>query len=197
MRRMGLAGSSTLAAGAVGVGAVPLPNPLAGLRLVGLPARNPTIYLAVLSERDHRILEAIEANLTRESPRLARLLSAPPRLRSWQRRSYDVLLLCAVATSLLCLAFAAQRTAGRGDPDRGRRRRRRSLPQRAMPLPLGRSATDLPSTAHRLSPPVEPVRCWGAFAHGASRRWRVGVENPVTSCDLHVFVDDTAEPVSS
>jgi predicted lysophospholipase L1 biosynthesis ABC-type transport system permease subunit len=60
----------------------------------------------VLSERDHRILEAIEANLTRESPRLARLLSAPPRLQSWQRRSYDVLLLCAVATSLLCLAFA-------------------------------------------------------------------------------------------
>ena len=46
MRRMGLAGSLMLAFGAVGVGAVPLPNPLAGLRLVGLPARNPTIYLA-------------------------------------------------------------------------------------------------------------------------------------------------------
>ena len=60
----------------------------------------------MLSERDHRILEAIEANLTRENPRLARLLSAPPRLQGWQRRSYDVLLLCAVATSLLCLAFA-------------------------------------------------------------------------------------------
>jgi hypothetical protein len=26
---------------------------------------------------------------------------------------------------------------------------------------------------------------------------RVGAENPVTSCDLHVFVDDAAEPVSS
>ena len=47
MRRMGLAGSLLLAVGALGVGAVPLPNPLAGLRLVGLPARNPTISLAV------------------------------------------------------------------------------------------------------------------------------------------------------
>jgi hypothetical protein len=26
---------------------------------------------------------------------------------------------------------------------------------------------------------------------------RVGAENPVTSCDLHVFVDEAAEPVSS
>ena len=25
----------------------------------------------------------------------------------------------------------------------------------------------------------------------------VGAENPVTSCDLHVFVDEAAEPVSS
>ena len=25
----------------------------------------------------------------------------------------------------------------------------------------------------------------------------VGAENRVTSCDLHVFVDETAEPVSS
>src|SRR6476620_11899455 len=44
---MGLAGSLLLALGALGAGAVPLPNPLAGLRLVGLPARNPTISLAV------------------------------------------------------------------------------------------------------------------------------------------------------
>ena len=36
-----------MAVGALGAGAVPLPNPLAGLRLVGLPARNPTISLAV------------------------------------------------------------------------------------------------------------------------------------------------------
>jgi len=47
VRRMGLAGSLLLAVGALGAGAVPLPNPLAGLRLVGLPARNPTISLAV------------------------------------------------------------------------------------------------------------------------------------------------------
>ena len=47
VRRMGLAGSLLLALGALGAGAVPLPNPLAGLRLVGLPARNPTISLAV------------------------------------------------------------------------------------------------------------------------------------------------------
>ena len=26
---------------------------------------------------------------------------------------------------------------------------------------------------------------------------RAGAENPVTLCDLHVFVDETAEPVSS
>jgi hypothetical protein len=25
----------------------------------------------------------------------------------------------------------------------------------------------------------------------------VGADNPVTSCDLHVFVDEAAEPVSS
>jgi alpha-1,6-mannosyltransferase len=47
IRRLGLAGSLLLAVGALGAGAVPLPNPLAGLRLVGLPARNPTISLAV------------------------------------------------------------------------------------------------------------------------------------------------------
>jgi alpha-1,6-mannosyltransferase len=47
VRRMGLAGSLLLAVGALGAGAVPLPNPLAGLRLVGLPARNPTISLTV------------------------------------------------------------------------------------------------------------------------------------------------------
>ena len=47
LRRLGLAGSLLLAVGAFGAGALPMPNPMAGLRLVGLPARNPTISLAV------------------------------------------------------------------------------------------------------------------------------------------------------
>jgi alpha-1,6-mannosyltransferase len=47
LRRLGLAGSLLLAVGAFGAGALPTPNPMAGLRLVGLPARNPTISLAV------------------------------------------------------------------------------------------------------------------------------------------------------
>ena len=60
----------------------------------------------MLSERDHRILGAIETDLARESPRLARLLREPRRSQRWQRRSYDALLLCASATSLLCLVVA-------------------------------------------------------------------------------------------
>ena len=47
LRRLGLAGSILLGVGALGAGALPMPNPLAGLRLIGLPARNPTICLAV------------------------------------------------------------------------------------------------------------------------------------------------------
>lgn len=47
VRRLGSAGSLLLAVGALGAGALPTPNPLAGLRLVGLPVRNPTISLAV------------------------------------------------------------------------------------------------------------------------------------------------------
>ena len=43
LRRLGLAGSILLGVGALGAGALPMPNPLAGLRLIGLPARNPTI----------------------------------------------------------------------------------------------------------------------------------------------------------
>ena len=47
LRRLGLAGSMLLGVGALGAGALPMPNPLVGLRLIGLPARNPTICLAV------------------------------------------------------------------------------------------------------------------------------------------------------
>ena len=32
---------------------------------------------------------------------------------------------------------------------------------------------------------------------GRALAGRVGADNPVTSCDLHVFVDEAAEPVSS
>lgn len=61
----------------------------------------------MLSERDHKILCAIETDLARESPRLARLLRAPCRSQRWQRRGYDALLVCAVATTLLCLVVAS------------------------------------------------------------------------------------------
>ena len=54
----------------------------------------------MLSERDRRVLEAIEADLTRESPRLARLLSGRGRTPGWERHTSDALLLCALAMSL-------------------------------------------------------------------------------------------------
>ena len=66
----------------------------------------------MLSEHDHRILEAIETDFARESPRLARLLREPRRSQRWQRRGYDALLVCALVTSLLCLAFAASGLLG-------------------------------------------------------------------------------------
>lgn len=46
-RRLGLVGALLLAAGALGAGALPVPNPLAGVRVLGLPSRNPTLALAV------------------------------------------------------------------------------------------------------------------------------------------------------
>lgn len=46
-RRLGTTAALLLAAGALGAGALPVPNPLAGMRLLGLPSRNPTIALAV------------------------------------------------------------------------------------------------------------------------------------------------------
>src|SRR5688500_8329630 len=46
-RRVGLTGTLLMAVGALGAGALPVPNPLFGLRLLGLPARNTTIAIAV------------------------------------------------------------------------------------------------------------------------------------------------------
>jgi alpha-1,6-mannosyltransferase len=46
-RRLGLTGSLLMAIGALGSGALPVPNPLFGLRVLGLPARNATLAIAV------------------------------------------------------------------------------------------------------------------------------------------------------
>ena len=46
-RRLGLTGSLLMAAGSLGAGALPVPNPLFGLRVLGLPARNATLAIAV------------------------------------------------------------------------------------------------------------------------------------------------------
>jgi alpha-1,6-mannosyltransferase len=46
-RRLGLFGTLLMAVGGLGAGALPVPNPLFGLRLLGLPSRNTTIAIAV------------------------------------------------------------------------------------------------------------------------------------------------------
>jgi alpha-1,6-mannosyltransferase len=46
-RRLGLTGTLLMAAGGLGAGALPVPNPVFGLRLLGLPSRNVTIAIAV------------------------------------------------------------------------------------------------------------------------------------------------------
>ena len=46
-RRLGLTGALLMAVGALGAGALPVPNPLNGLRLIGLPSRNATLAIAL------------------------------------------------------------------------------------------------------------------------------------------------------
>src|ERR1700754_2782221 len=46
-RRLGLTGTLLMGVGALGAGALPVPNPLFGLRLLGLPSRNATISIAI------------------------------------------------------------------------------------------------------------------------------------------------------
>jgi alpha-1,6-mannosyltransferase len=46
-RRLGLTGALLMGIGALGAGALPVPNPLFGLRLISLPARNATAAIAI------------------------------------------------------------------------------------------------------------------------------------------------------
>jgi alpha-1,6-mannosyltransferase len=46
-RRLGLTGTLLMGVGALGAGALPVPNPLFGLRVVSLPARNATAAIAI------------------------------------------------------------------------------------------------------------------------------------------------------
>jgi alpha-1,6-mannosyltransferase len=47
VRRLGFTGTLLMAIGALGAGALPVPNPLNGLRLLGLPGRNATLAIAI------------------------------------------------------------------------------------------------------------------------------------------------------
>jgi len=46
-RRLGLVAALLMAAGGLGAGALPIPNPAFGLRVIGLPSRNVTLAIAV------------------------------------------------------------------------------------------------------------------------------------------------------
>jgi len=46
-RRLGLTGALLMAVGSLGAGALPVPNPLFGVRVLGLPARNDTLAIAL------------------------------------------------------------------------------------------------------------------------------------------------------
>ena len=61
----------------------------------------------MLSERERRILDAIEAGILQESPRLARTLRTA-RLDGCRCRRYDATVLGCIAVSLLCL-FSGKR----------------------------------------------------------------------------------------
>ncbi|HEY2204966.1 MAG TPA: polyprenol phosphomannose-dependent alpha 1,6 mannosyltransferase MptB [Pseudonocardia sp.] len=47
VRRFGMTGALLMALGSLGAGALPVPNPVFGLRLLGLPSRNATVAIAV------------------------------------------------------------------------------------------------------------------------------------------------------
>ncbi|NMI02279.1 polyprenol phosphomannose-dependent alpha 1,6 mannosyltransferase MptB, partial [Pseudonocardia acidicola] len=47
-RRLGLTGALLMGIGALGAGALPVPNPLNGLRVLGLPGRNATVSIALI-----------------------------------------------------------------------------------------------------------------------------------------------------
>ena len=47
VRRFGMTGALLMAIGSLGAGALPVPNPAFGLRLLGLPSRNATVSIAI------------------------------------------------------------------------------------------------------------------------------------------------------